>query len=137
MNTALKSERAYANSPRYIQTQNGIIVDASQDIWKYQDKLVDIKLDFLSLPVSEQIRESIKSTFVWFAENDAPDYLRNLLTYLSYLLKYIHSSSGNTVSEISLEMLISYHSSLIGDTRYHLSYIRNQCCPVKLPRITD
>ena len=114
---------SFVNSLRQIRTRNGIVVEVSQDIWEYGDKLVDVRLDFSSLPVAEQIKKSIKLTLEWYAENKSPDYLRNIFTYLSYMLEYIRDSTEGDVSQISCEMLISYRSTLSKRKEYHLGYI--------------
>ena len=110
-------------SPSHTQTKNGIVIDTSRDIWEFSDKVVDIKLRFLPLPVTKEIKESIKSTLRWYVENKSPDYTRNLYTHLSYFLEYINESTKEKVSEISSEMLINYRSSLIKRKEYYLGYI--------------
>lgn len=112
-----------SGSSNYIQTRNGIVIDSSEDMWEYSDKVVDVKLNFSSLPVTEEIRKSIKSTFIWYAENKSPDYLRNIFTYLSYFLVYVRDSIKMPVSEISCAMLIGYRSTLTKEREYLLGYI--------------
>ena len=107
-----------------IRTRSGIIIDSSQDVLAFKDNLVDINLNFTSLAVSNSAKESIKLTCRWYAENRTPNYLRNIFTYLSYLIKYINEATGGVVSEISCGIMVNYRSSLGERKEYHLGYIR-------------
>ena len=110
--------------PKTIVTRNGVTIDPWRTTWSYRDTLIKINLDFSSLPVTKALRYLLQLTFIWYAENKSPYYLKNLFHYLQCLLVFSASQTDNhEIDIITGSMLLNYRASLLKRNDYYIGFI--------------
>lgn len=101
-------------------TKSGVQFDAASDIWKYQDGVNNVYLDFTELPnSSSSFRDYTKRVLSWYAENCSPDHLKNMFRRLQHFLR----ASNHEISSISAADLLNYRAKLNESTTWYLGNI--------------
>jgi len=102
------------------RTNSGVLFNPAMDRWEYQDGVENVSQDFATLPgLTNEMLDSVKSTFRWYAENRSSAHLSNLFTRLQHFLRAI-TGGGRVVSSISAADLINYRATLSDSTGWYL-----------------
>lgn len=105
---------------RYARTTSGVAFDPAADLWRYQDGVHNVALDFRELGgLSDNLIESAKLALKWYAENRSPDHLVNLYTRLQHFGRTT-AANGNCLRKIDSEDLINYRATLDSSTQWYL-----------------
>lgn len=113
---------AIIDFPHIIKTKNGIRISPWKNDWCYRDTLKDVSLYFSRLPVEQSLRDAIKYTFIWYAENRSPFYLIRIYEGLLRFFNY-NAKSIPIISMINIELITAYKSSLSQNNEYLLGGI--------------
>ena len=110
--------------PHQAKTRDGVAFDPHASVWSYRDSLKRIHMDFREIPASQELIQSAKLALQWYAENLSPSHTWNMYYFFSEFIKYIYESSNNKISNITIENIISFRSSLTEETGYYLGSLR-------------
>ena len=109
--------------PDTARTLNGTQFDPRNDIWRIQDPVHTVRLDFRRLNASPQIRFETKQTFLWYAENGAIETLRPTLSHLASFFQHEANFTGAPVARITANAILRYRANFTRRKIYILSAI--------------
>ncbi len=104
----------------YARTKSGVEFDPAADVWRYQDGVHDVALDFRQLGrLSDTLINGAKAALRWYAENRSPDTLNNLYSRLQHFGRTT-TANGHCLTTIDAEHLINYRATLDISTGWYL-----------------
>jgi len=126
--------------PRSARTRSGVEFNPRAEKWSYGDTVSTVSIDWASLAMfSDQLRQSCKSLFLWYAENASPGYIGNQFTRFIHFARFL-ARSRPVISDISSLDLLNYRASLPQRSEW---YLGNLCSSLRkwhrlgLPGIDD
>ena len=109
--------------PETARTLNGSHFDPRNDIWRIQDPVQTIRLDFRRLNANPQIRFEVKRALLWYAEHAAIQTVRTTLSNLASFFQHEANFTGAPVARITGTAILRYRANLTRRQNYCLSAI--------------
>lgn len=102
----------------FTRTKSGVEFNPAADVWRYQDGVHNVALDFRQLGgLSDNLIKSAKVALRWYAENRSPDHLVNMYTRLQH---FGRTTATSGLRKIDAEDLINYRATLDSSTEWYL-----------------
>lgn len=106
--------------PDSATSRNGVQFNPRADVWSYRDGGINVSLNFLSIEnISSVLKEGVKHTLLWYAENMSPSHTANGFTRFSHFFKTI-SEDKQGLYEITDVHLMRYRTLLGKKNQWYL-----------------
>lgn len=110
--------------PNTVVTRSGVEFDPRYAIWSYRDSTKVLRLDFQKVHgVTNDFITSMKSVLCWYAENRAPDHLKNMFVRLQHLCETLSTFQKEPISCITSTHILNYRNTLNGKHAWYLSSV--------------
>ena len=110
--------------PEVVITLGGAKFYPKTDVWKYNDRLKTVHIDFTKLSnVGTDVLLGLKIGLIWYAENQSPSSVENMFSITRRICELF--CKGETIQEISEAHLMSAYSKLSKSNQYLLGQPRH------------
>lgn len=107
--------------PSMARTRSGVTFDPSADRWAYRDGVKAVSLDFtFALSFAVELRRSLKSVLLWYAENTSASHLQNMHSHFVRFTHFLDSSSSGQIDAVTSLHILNYKASLPKDNEWYL-----------------
>lgn len=107
--------------PSLARTRSGVTFDPSADRWAYRDGVKTVSLDFtFALTFAVELRSSLKSVLLWYAENTSASHLQNMHSHFVRFTYFLASSSSGQIDAVTSLHILNYKASLSKDNQWYL-----------------
>ncbi len=102
--------------PTVSRSRSGVEFYPSEDLWKYRDGLILIRLDFRIIQAPFEVRQALKRVLTWYAEQQSPNHLDNMFDRFRHFALSVRLTD-NTISSVHL---INYRTMLHRGIEWYL-----------------